>query len=113
MRDLLVAREGGNTRAALALEMYEVAAAKHIAALTTVLGGLDSLVFTAGVGERSAATRAGIVARLDHLGVTVDRAANDANAAIVSEPGAPVTVRVEPTDEELMMAIHAARLAAR
>ncbi len=113
VRDLLAARDGGDARAALALEMYEVAIAKHVAGFTTVLGGLDTLVFTAGVGERSAATRAGIAGRLDHLGVTVDRAANDANAAIVSEPGAPVTVRVEPTDEEMMMAIHAARLAAR
>jgi acetate kinase len=76
-----------------------------------VLGGLDALVFTAGIGEHAAATRAGIAARLGHLGVAIDAEANDAGAAIISPAEAPVTVRVEPTDEEQMMALHAARLA--
>jgi acetate kinase len=111
VRDLLDARDQGDARAVLALEIFETVAAKHIAALTTVLGGLDTLVFSAGVGERGAPVRAGIAARLTHLGITVDRAANDAHAAIISRLDAPVTVRVERTDEELMMAIHAARLA--
>jgi acetate kinase len=111
VRDLLDARDRGDTRAALAIEVYETVTAKHIAALTTVLGGLDALVFTAGVGEHAAPVRAGVAARLAHLGATVDPTANAANAAIISEPGEPVIVRVEPTDEESMMARHAARLA--
>jgi len=110
VRDLLAARDAGDERATLALDIYESVAAKHIAALTTVLGGLDTVVFTAGIGERSAAVRAGIGARLAHLGVTVSADANANNAVIISIAGAPVTVRVEPTDEELMMARHARAL---
>ncbi|HWS44564.1 MAG TPA: acetate kinase, partial [Acidimicrobiia bacterium] len=112
VRDLLAARDGGDARAALALEIYETVAAKHVAALVTVLGGLDTLVFTAGIGEHAAPVRAGIAARLAHLGVTVEGRANDANAPVISPPDAPVTVRVEPTNEEMMMARHAARLGA-
>jgi acetate kinase len=110
VRDLLAARENGDEGAALALTMYETVAAKYVAALTTVLGGLDALVFTGGVGEHAAGVRDGIAARLAHLGVTVDGAANEAGASIISPPDAMVTVRVEPTDEELMMARHAVRL---
>jgi acetate kinase len=113
VRDLLAAREHGDERATLALDIYESVAAKHIAALTTVLGGLDTLVFTAGIGEHSAPIRAGIAARLAHLGVMVDADLNDAHAAIISAVGAPVTVRVEPTDEEVMMARHAVALISR
>ena len=110
VRDLLVAAGAGDEDAALALEIYEVVAAKHIAAMTTVLGGLDTLVFTAGVGEHAAPVRAGIAARLSHLGVAVDADANATHAPVISPPGASVTVRVEPTDEESAMARHAARL---
>jgi acetate kinase len=112
VRDLLEARAEGDRQAALALEIYETVAAKHVAALTTVLGGLDTIVFTAGVGEHAAETRAAICARLTHLGVVVDDAANATNEAIVSSTDSGVTVRVEPTNEELMMALHAARLTA-
>jgi acetate kinase len=111
VRDLLAARDRGDANAALALDIYERVAAKHVAALTTVLRGLDTLVFTAGVGEHAAPVRAGIGARLAHLWVTIDPSANDMDATVISAPGRTVTVRVEPTDEEAMMAIHAARLA--
>jgi acetate kinase len=110
VRDLLAARERGDEGAALALTMYETVAAKYVAALTTVLGGLDTLVFTGGIGEHATEVRGGIAARLGHLGVSVDDAANDAGSSIISRRGATVIVRVEPTDEELMMARHAARL---
>jgi acetate kinase len=111
VRDLLVAHDDGDETAGLALEVFERTAAKHLAALTTVLGGLDVLVFTAGVGEHAAPVRAGIVDRLAHLGVTIDPTANQANASVISRPNARVTVRIEPTDEEFMMAVHATRLA--
>jgi acetate kinase len=75
-----------------------------------MLGGLDTLVFTAGIGEHAAPVRAGIAARLAHLGVTLDPTANTTHAPIISEQHASVTVRVEPTDEESMMARHAVRL---
>jgi acetate kinase len=110
VRDLLDASAAGHAPATLALEVYAAVAAKHIAALTTSLGGLDCLVFTAGVGERGAPVRDDIARRLGHLGVALDPAANAAHAPIISPAGAPVTVRVEPTNEESMMARHAARL---
>src|SRR5262249_57604702 len=59
VRDLQTARDRGDADAALALDIYERVAAKHVAALSTVLRGLDTLVFTAGVGEHAAAVRAG------------------------------------------------------
>jgi acetate kinase len=112
VRTLLAARGAGDPRAALALDIFTSIAAKHVAALTTVLGGLDTLVFTGGIGEHAAPVRAEIVARLTHLGPTLDGKANRDHAPTVSEPGSPVAVRVEPTDEALMMARHAYRLAA-
>jgi acetate kinase len=112
VRDILAARDRGDARATLALDVYETVAAKHLAALTTVLGGLDTVVFTAGIGEHASAIRAGIAARLAHLGVAIDDRANEADTAVISPPNARVTVRVEPTDEALMMAVHAARLVA-
>jgi acetate kinase len=75
-----------------------------------VLGGIDTLVFTGGVGEHAGPVRRGIAARLSHLGVAVDAAANDADARVISPSESVVTVRVEHTDEELMMASHAFRL---
>jgi acetate kinase len=110
VRDLLRAREEGDDRAALALEMYEVVAAKHVAALSTVLEGLDTLVFTGGVGEHAAPVRRGIARRLAHIGVELDDTANDAGEAVISTAHSVVTARVQPTDEELVMANHAARL---
>lgn len=108
--DLLTAAAGGNPDAALALEVYVLAAAKHVAAMTVVLGGLDLLVFSGGVGEHAAPVRAAIAARLAHLGVHLDPVANEAGLAVISSPDAIVEVRVEPTDEEAMLALHAARL---
>jgi acetate kinase len=110
VRDLLEARTRGDRACALALEVYEATVAKHVAALTTVLGGIDTLVFTGGVGEHAPAVRAGIAARLAHLGVRLDGAANQADAPVISVADAGVTVRVEPADEESTMALHAARL---
>ncbi len=110
VRDLLAARDAGDERAALALDVYQSVAAKHVAAMTIALGGLDTLVFTGGVGEHAGAVRAGIAGRLSHLGVMIDPDANGAHAELVSPPGTPVAVRVVPTDEEAMMARHACRL---
>ena len=74
------------------------------------LGGIDNLVFTGGIGERSAAVRAEICVGLEHLGAEVDEQRNRADAAIVSPDGASCVVRVVPTDEELVIARHAVRL---
>jgi acetate kinase len=110
VRELLIARAHGDERAVIALDMFETAAAKHIAALVTVLGGLDTLVFTGGIGEHAAPVRTGIASRLHHLGVVLNTTANHANAAVISTPDSAVSIRVEPTNEELIMALHATRL---
>jgi acetate kinase len=77
---------------------------KRIGAFAAVLGGVDTLVFSAGIGENSPVIRARICANLEFLGVQLEPAANDANDAVISAPGSRVTVRVIPTDEELMIA---------
>ncbi len=109
VRDLMEVA-GHNADAGLALELYESSAAKHVAALSTTLGGLDTLVFTAGIGEHAAPVRAAIVERIAHLGVRIDDDLNEHASAVISAEDSAVTVRVEPTNEELMMAMHAAAL---
>jgi acetate kinase len=95
-------------RAALALDLFAGAAARHAAAAAIGLEGrLDALVFTAGIGENSPRMRGMIASRLGLLGVTVDREANAVHGAeaLVSVQGAPVAVLVIPTNEELMIAL--------
>jgi acetate kinase len=103
MKDLLDS-EATDAAAALAVEVFCYQARKFIGALATVLGGLDTLVFTAGIGEHAPSIRARICAGLEFLGVRLDAARNDANAAVISAGDSPVTVRVLPTNEELMIA---------
>ncbi|MEW6581519.1 MAG: acetate/propionate family kinase [Actinomycetota bacterium] len=111
MRELL-ARRDTDRRAALAVEMFCARARREVGALAAELGGLDTLVFTAGIGERAAAVRAEICSGLGHLGVTLDPQRNARHDAVISAPGAAVTVRVERTDEDLMVARHTQALAA-
>ena len=105
MRDLL-ARETADPNVAQAIEIYCYQAKKHLAAMTATLGGLDTLVFTAGVGANSPVIRQRICAGLDFMGIRVDPARNDSNSPIISPDANPVTVRVIKTDEELMIARH-------
>ena len=109
MRDLL-ARETTDPRAAAAVALFCYTAQKHLGALAAALGGLETLVFTGGIGARAAPVRARICTGLQFLGIHTDRARNDAHAAIISPDGAPVVVRVMPTDEERVIARHTARL---
>jgi len=78
--------------------------------LAAALGGLDAFVFTAGVGENSAVIRARIAERLEWLGLTIDAAANAANALRISRPRGRAAVLVVPTDEEVMIARHTVAL---
>jgi acetate kinase len=110
MEALLAAREAGNASAALAVEVFCRTAAKHAAALVAVMGGIDTLVFTAGIGEHAPAVRAEIAERLGFLGMQLDPAANDAAAPVISGGGSAVTVRVVPTDEDLVIARHVGAL---
>ena len=109
MRDLL-AREADDVRAADAVALFCYQAKKWIGAFAAVLGGLDTLVFSAGIGERSASIRARICEGLDFLGVEVHHARNAAHAALISTDASRVTVRVIPTNEELMIARSVSRL---
>ena len=101
---------GERVRAALALYVRRIV--REIGALTAILGGLDLLVFTAGIGEHSAELRRRICDDLGFLGVQLDAGANQANAALISAPSSRLQVGVEATNEEWIAARHAAALLA-
>jgi acetate kinase len=105
MRDLLD-RESADSRAAEAIALFCYQAKKYLCALTAPLGGLDTLVFTGGIGEHAAPVRSRICEGLGHLGIQVDPHRNGTHAPVISAVGAPVTVRVMQTDEDLMIARH-------
>jgi acetate kinase len=106
----LLDAEHANPRAHAALELYVRRIVREIGALTAVLGGLDILAFTAGVGEHSAVLRERICGALDWLGVQIDDDANRANASSISAAVCRVRVAVEPTNEEWIAASHAQRV---
>ncbi len=109
----LLAAEATDARARAALDLYVRRIVREIGALAAVLGGLDMLAFTAGVGEHSAVLRERICGALGWLGLSVDAAANRANAATISDPESRVRIAVEPTNEEWIMAAHALELIRR
>jgi acetate kinase len=106
----LLAVEEVDPRARAALSLYVRRIVREIGALTAVLGGLDLLAFTGGVGEHSATLRWRICAALDWFGVRIDGDANHADAPTISDPRSQVRVAVEPTNEEWIAATHATRL---
>ena len=106
MRDLLAAEARGDERASLAVELFCYEATKQLGGLVAVLGGLDTLVFTGGIGEHAAVIRQRIGERLGWLGVALDHSRNDAHAPVISSDGSQVSARVIPTNEELMIARH-------
>ena len=108
----LLPLEAGNERVRLALQLYVQRIVREIGALAAVLGGLDMLIFTAGIGEHHDVLRARICERLGWLGMALDPAANAAHAPVISGSGNRVTVGVEPTNEEWMAASQAAELLA-
>jgi len=94
-------------RAAQAVAMFCYQVRKTIGAYAAALGGLDTLVFTGGIGERAAEVRAEICHGLEFLGVVVEKSANLRHADVISSSGASCIVRVVQTDEDLMIARHA------
>ncbi len=92
--------------AAQALDLFTYTVARHIVALTASLGGLDALIFTAGIGEHAPKVRAATCARLSWLGMEICSEANEANAPLVSTVESRIEVRVIPTGEEAMIAEH-------
>lgn len=110
-RDLSAAAEQGNERAKLALDMFAYQVKKYIGAYAAAMGGLDAVVFTAGVGENDADTRAAVVDGLDFLGVKIDSDKNNTRGTVdISAADAKVKTLVIPTNEELMIAIDTKRL---
>jgi acetate kinase len=103
MRDLL-AREAGDGRAAEAVALFCYQAKKWVGSFAAALGGLDTLVFSAGIGENCPSIRARICEGLGFLGVELDAARNAGNAAVISAEGGRVATRVIHTNEELMIA---------
>ena len=115
LRDVLAAAAGGDERAELALRVYAHRIRGYLGAYLAQLGGLDAVVFTAGVGENSPEVRARVIDGLDHLGLSLDPARNAAaarGARAIGPDGSPVAVLVVPTDEELQIARHAVQVAA-
>ena len=109
MRDLLAS---DTPEAAQAVDMFCDRAAQQVAVLATMLGGLDAVVFTAGIGERSAAIRAGISRRLAWLGAELDETANAAGEAKIDTSSSKLGLWIVPTDEESMIARHSRALLA-
>ncbi|MBI5902572.1 MAG: acetate/propionate family kinase [Deltaproteobacteria bacterium] len=103
MRDL-IGLQAGDVRAAEAVELFCYQARKWIGAFAAALGGLDTLVFSGGIGENSAEVRSRICGALGFLGVELDGDRNAANGPVISAGPGRVVVRVIRTDEELMIA---------
>jgi acetate kinase len=103
---LLLEKRAAEPNAAQAVEMFCYQVRKYIGALAAVLGGLDLLVFTAGIGERAAAVRWETCRGLEYLGIQLDHQRNEKHADVISAPGSRCLVRVIPTNEDLMIARH-------
>lgn len=108
---ILLARRRSDARARLAVEMFCYQVRQRIGAMAAALGGIDTLVFTGGIGEHQAVVRREICADLAHLGLRLDPARNRRHAEIISAAGSACLVRVVATDEDRMIAHHVARLA--
>ncbi len=103
MRDL-IAKETGDVRAAEAVELFCYQAKKWIGSFAAALGGLDTLVFAGGIGEKSPVIRSRICNGLEFLGIELEEKRNTANAPVISTDTGRVSVRVIQTDEEWMIA---------
>jgi len=107
MRELEVAVKAGNERAILAQEMYNYRIKKYVGSYAAVLGGVDILVFTGGVGENQWSTRSEVCANMEFMGIKLDESKNiglKGKEMIISAPDSLVTVIVVPTEEEFMIA---------
>ena len=107
------AGEKGNARAALAVDMFNYGVKKYIGAYAAAMGGVDAIIFTAGVGENSADQRMAIASGLEFMGVKMDAEANNVRGkeTVISAADSKVKVLLIPTNEELMIALDTAALA--
>ncbi|KRL39968.1 acetate kinase [Liquorilactobacillus nagelii DSM 13675] len=106
MRDILAAAEQKNERAQLAIDIFVKDIVKYIGAYTAEMGGLDGLIFTAGIGENSPEIRELVTQRIAYLGIDLDQKLNQVRGkpVIISQPASKVEVMTIPTNEELMIA---------
>ncbi|MCF8298893.1 MAG: acetate kinase [Saprospiraceae bacterium] len=107
MREVEEAEKAGNKRAALALRMYEYRIRKYIGAYAAVMGGVDIIVFTGGIGENACTTRAGVAKDFEYLGLEFDFEKNKGSRGkeiVLSTENSKVIAIVVPTDEELVIA---------
>ena len=106
MRDVWKAADAGNENAKLALDMWAYRITKYIGAYAAAMGGLDAIIFTAGIGENDWVARAMVCEPLKFMGVEIDPAKNDGkrDEGVISADTSKVTVMVIPTNEELAIA---------
>jgi acetate kinase/propionate kinase len=109
-RDLIKASEAGNARAKLALDIFTDRVKSTIGAYAALMGGVDVLVFTAGIGENSAWIREKCCENLEFLGIRLDDLRNQENQKLIQQEGEKVQIMVIPTNEELMIAKETIRL---
>jgi acetate kinase len=107
MRDVELAAEDGHHRAGVAYKMYAYRVTKYIGAYAAAMGGVDTIVFTGGIGENDSLTRANVMEGLEFLGVDFDFEKNKGvrgKELILSKPESKVKVLIVPTNEEMMIA---------
>ena len=106
MRDIIAKGEAGDAQCRIAQEVWAYGIRKYIGAYAAAMGGLDAVVFTAGIGENNPKSRMQVLESLDFLGIDIDTAVNDAarGETLISKPTSKVSVWVVPTDEELAIA---------
>lgn len=113
-RDLIAAKEAGNERARIALDMFAYSCKKYVGAYMAALGGLDCIVFTAGVGENTPSVRAAILNGLEAFGIKLDESKNalpnDGGIHNISAADSKVQILIIPTNEELVIARETAAL---
>lgn len=108
--DMEVLQSSDDPRARLAVDYFVYRAVRETGSLAAAIGGLDAFVFTAGIGENSPYVREKICDGLEWLGVKIDKKANESDSVLISTPGSDTAVYVIPTNEELMIARHTARV---
>lgn len=102
----LIAKSASDARAREAFELFIYQLVKHLGAMIAVLGGLNTLVFSGGIGENAPLVRAEVCQAFNHLGICLDEASNRQNERMISLPHSGIAVEVIPTDENLMIARH-------
>ena len=106
MRDLEAAADARDQKAELAIEVFSISIRKFVAAYAAVLGGLDMLVFTGGIGEHSARVRSKVCRGLEFLGILIDESANQSHRRTISRKGSKSQICVIPSQEDCQIARH-------